>query len=167
MKIIESNGGALTNFEVLDLFRSRGAGKDPTRVIASVLPSEFKVFDYLEQSVARDQTKEIVHKLVDECKTYNLAKAEVLNIANIRPSSLPEVFPIIEKFEERMESKMEEFLEMVMEILPPHPSEMESKEEADEEEEEAVEGEDEAMEGVEEAVEDEEKAVEDEEGTME
>lgn len=40
---LESSGGALTNFEVVDLLRSRGAGRDPTRAIASVSPSEFKV----------------------------------------------------------------------------------------------------------------------------
>ncbi|XP_022760181.1 uncharacterized protein LOC111306659 [Durio zibethinus] len=43
MKIKEANAGALTNFEVLDFLRSRGASKDLTRVIVPIAPSEFKV----------------------------------------------------------------------------------------------------------------------------
>ena len=39
----KANAGALTNFEVLDFLRSRGAAKDPTRVIAPIAASEFKV----------------------------------------------------------------------------------------------------------------------------
>lgn len=40
---LEANAGPLTNFEVLDFLRSRGASKDPTRVLVPVAPSEFKV----------------------------------------------------------------------------------------------------------------------------
>ena len=40
---LKADAGALTNFEVLAFLRSRGAAKDPTRVIVSVAPSEFKV----------------------------------------------------------------------------------------------------------------------------
>lgn len=43
---LEANAGALTNFEVLDFLRSRGAGRDPTRVIVPIVPSEFKVGSY-------------------------------------------------------------------------------------------------------------------------
>lgn len=46
---LEANAGALTNFEVLDFLRSRGAGRDPTRVIVPVAPSEFKVGSYIIQ----------------------------------------------------------------------------------------------------------------------
>lgn len=40
---LEEYAGALANFEVLDFLRSRGAGKDPTRLIAAIAPSEYKV----------------------------------------------------------------------------------------------------------------------------
>ncbi|KAI3469619.1 hypothetical protein Pfo_026282 [Paulownia fortunei] len=129
MKILEPSAGALTNFEVLDLLRSRGAGKDPTRVIASVLPSEFKVYDYLEQTAACNQTREIVQKFVDECKKYDLAKAEILNVVNIRPSSAVEVYTIIEECDSRMDEKIDEFVETIVQVLPPHPSQVESNEE--------------------------------------
>jgi hypothetical protein len=42
------NAGALTNFEVLDFLRSRGASRDVSRVLAPVAASEYKVvFSYL------------------------------------------------------------------------------------------------------------------------
>lgn len=40
---LEANAGALTNFEVLNFLRSKGAAKDSTRVLAKVAPSEYKV----------------------------------------------------------------------------------------------------------------------------
>ncbi|XLR27348.1 hypothetical protein S83_055248, partial [Arachis hypogaea] len=43
MKILEANNGAFTNFEVLDFLRAKGASKDPTRVLAKVAQSEYKV----------------------------------------------------------------------------------------------------------------------------
>ncbi|XP_057771594.1 uncharacterized protein LOC130991403 isoform X1 [Salvia miltiorrhiza] len=95
MKVVEASAGALTNFEVLDLLRSRGAGKDASRAIATVSQSEFKVFDYLEGTVACNQTREIIDNFVEECQKFDLAKAEILNIVNIRPRSEPELFPVI------------------------------------------------------------------------
>jgi len=40
---LENNAGALTNFEVLDFLRAKGASKDPSRVLAKVAMSEYKV----------------------------------------------------------------------------------------------------------------------------
>ncbi|KAL1543299.1 putative E3 ubiquitin-protein ligase RING1a [Salvia divinorum] len=137
MKIIETSAGALTNFELLDLLRSRGAGKDASRAIATVSQSEFKVFDYLEGTVACNQTREIIDNFVAECQKFDLTKAEILNIVNIRPRNEPELFPLVEECEQRMEDKTEELVETITRILPPHPSQ------ADEANEEAAEGEEE------------------------
>ncbi|KAL8481663.1 hypothetical protein ACS0TY_027971 [Phlomoides rotata] len=140
MKILDSKAGALTNFEVLDLLRSRGAGTDPTRVIASVSPSEFKVFDYLENSAACNQTREIIQKFVDVCKKFDLAKAEILNIINTRPSSAVEVYQIIEDCDIRMEEDtIHELVETINQILPSRQSTEETAEENNEIEEETAE----------------------------
>ncbi|KHN07552.1 hypothetical protein glysoja_019659 [Glycine soja] len=40
---LEGNAGALTNFEVLDFLRDKGASKDPTRVIARSLNTRFMI----------------------------------------------------------------------------------------------------------------------------
>lgn len=144
MKILEANAGALTNFEVLDFLRSRGAGRDPTRVIVPIAPSEFKVYDYLEQTAACNQTRQVVGEFLEKCKTINLAKAEILNIMNIRPSSPVELYPIIEEYDTRFgeaAEKMEEFVETIVQLLPPSPNQMQSEEGTATEQNEAPDGE--------------------------
>ncbi|KAK3190127.1 hypothetical protein Dsin_029688 [Dipteronia sinensis] len=128
MKILEANAGALTNFEVLDLLRSRGASKDATRVLAQIAQSEFEeyllavfqVYDHLEESISRNQTRLKINEFVEKCKRFKLAKAEVLNIINVRPSSPAEIFAIIEQAESRFEDEqLQELVDLVTEVLPP------------------------------------------------
>ncbi|CAN4115013.1 unnamed protein product [Withania somnifera] len=131
MKILEANAGGLTNFEVLDFLRSRGAGRDPTRVIVPIAPSEFKVYDYLEQTAAGNQTRQVIDEFLGKCKSIDLAKAEILNIINILPSSLVELYPIIEEYDTRFgeaAETMEEFVETMVQLLPPSPTQMQSEE---------------------------------------
>lgn len=133
MKIIKSNAGILTNFEVLDFLRSRGAAKDPTRVIAPVSPSEYKVYDYLVQTTACNQSRECINDFVEKCKKYDLTKAEIISIINTRPSSAAQMFTIIEKCSERgMADILEELVEMVTQLLPPGPNEKLPEEENEE-----------------------------------
>ncbi|XP_057475372.1 uncharacterized protein LOC130763476 [Actinidia eriantha] len=139
MKILKADAGALTNFEVLDFLRSRGAAKDPTRVIVSVAPSEFKVFDCLEQSIACNQTRESVTEFTGKCKKYKLTDAEILNIINIRPSSAVEIDPIIEQCEKRLGESVEELVELVAEVFPA-PAQTEPDEAAGDDNEEIQDG---------------------------
>lgn len=141
MKIKKANAGALTNFEVLDFLRSRGAAKDPTRVIAPIAASEFKVYDYLVESAACNQTRESINELLEKCKKYDLAKAEILNIINIRPASPVEIDPIIEESEKRMGEGIEDLIEMVITVLPPPPNQMNTEEEVVAGDEEIADGE--------------------------
>ncbi|ESW35256.1 hypothetical protein PHAVU_001G219600 [Phaseolus vulgaris] len=60
MKILEANAGALTNFEVLDFLRAKGASKDPTRVIAKVAQSEYKFIEYCEGRFPDEEVTKIV-----------------------------------------------------------------------------------------------------------
>ncbi|KAJ6353765.1 hypothetical protein OIU76_002729 [Salix suchowensis] len=107
MKIKNPNAGALTNFEVLDFLRSRGASKDVSRVLAPVATSEYKLelclfdfvmfsvcrlYDYLVETPACNQTRENINEFLERFKKYNLAKAELLNIINIRPSQTVEIY---------------------------------------------------------------------------
>ncbi|RZB72794.1 hypothetical protein D0Y65_036851, partial [Glycine soja] len=94
MKILEGNAGALTNFEVLDFLRAKGASKDPTRVIAKVSQSEYKVYDYLVDTAASVQTRESINEFLTSVKQHDLAKAEVLNILNIGPAAEVELYPV-------------------------------------------------------------------------
>lgn len=135
MKIENANGGILTNFEVLNFLRARGASTDPTRVIAPIAPSEFKVYDYLMESAARDQTKECIAEFMEKSKKYDLAKAELLNIINLRAASDVEINMIVESCEERMdEDQVTELAEMVAEVLPPPPAKPDDGEQMEENE---------------------------------
>lgn len=119
MKIQKANAGPLANFEVLDLLRSRGASKDPARVMASLASSEFKVYDYLVEGAACNQTRESINEFNEKCKEYHLTNAEIMSIINIRPSSEVEINPIIDQYDTRLGDKVDEFLEMVVQVLPP------------------------------------------------
>ncbi|KAL1365361.1 hypothetical protein HN51_013397 [Arachis hypogaea] len=122
MKILEANNGALTNFEVLDFLRAKGASKDPTRVLAKVAQSEYKVYDYLIDTAARDQTRESINEFLESVKSHDLAKAEILNIINIRPTNIVEIFPIIECCDTRFsDEELTEIVELVKRTLPPPP----------------------------------------------
>ncbi|KAL7210142.1 hypothetical protein ACSBR1_031659 [Camellia fascicularis] len=88
--------------------------------------SSANVFDYLEQSAACNQTRERITEFVEKCKKYNLAKAKILNIVNIRPSSVVEINPIIEECESRLGDSVEELVELVAEVLPAPPTQTES-----------------------------------------
>ncbi|CAN0917271.1 DNA-directed RNA polymerase III subunit RPC9 [Linum grandiflorum] len=120
MKIKEANAGTITNCEVLDMLKSRGAAKD-TRVIAPVAPSEYKVYDYLVGTAACNQTRQHINEFLDKSKKYKLAKSEILSIINTRPSQVVELDPLIEAQDERPEIDMEELVELILEVLPPHP----------------------------------------------
>ncbi|XP_050220101.1 uncharacterized protein LOC126670422 [Mercurialis annua] len=121
MKIKNPNAGPLTNFEVLEFLKSRGAAKDNSRVIAPVAPSEYKVFDYIMETPACRQTKAQINEFMGKCKTYNLAKAEILNIINLAPRALVELDPIIENPEARYGEELEELTVLVSNVFPPPP----------------------------------------------
>ncbi|KAJ8765817.1 hypothetical protein K2173_015684 [Erythroxylum novogranatense] len=119
MKIKKYNAGALTNFEVLDFLKSRGASNDSSRVIAPVAPSEYKVYDYLMETPACNQTREQIDEFLEKCQRFNLAKAEVLNIIDMKPSQLVEIDPLIEQSDKRLGDQLEELVELVNEVFPP------------------------------------------------
>ncbi|XP_028212178.1 DNA-directed RNA polymerase III subunit rpc9-like [Glycine soja] len=111
MKILECNAGALTNFEVLDFLRDKGASKDPTRVIA-------RIYDYLVDTAASVQTRESINEFLTSVKQHDLAKAEVLNILNIGPAAEVELYPIIEDCDERFgDEGVLEIVELVKKTL--------------------------------------------------
>ncbi|XP_021733448.1 DNA-directed RNA polymerase III subunit RPC9-like isoform X1 [Chenopodium quinoa] len=131
MKILKINAGILTNFEVLDLLHSRGAAKDPTRAMGLLKSSEFKVYDYLLESAACDQTRESINDLIEKFKEYQLPKAELISIINNRPSSAVELAPIIEALEQRNwnDDTLDEMAELIVQVLPPRPDQKNTNEE--------------------------------------
>eukprot|EP00252_Welwitschia_mirabilis_P013382 TRINITY_DN2946_c0_g2_i1.p1 TRINITY_DN2946_c0_g2~~TRINITY_DN2946_c0_g2_i1.p1 ORF type:complete len:150 (-),score=41.25 TRINITY_DN2946_c0_g2_i1:439-888(-) len=122
MKIKKSNAGLLSNFEVLDLLRSRGATQDPLGSLGAATASECKVFAYLLQSAACNQTRECIQEFVEKIKKFELTKAEKLQTLNLRPSTAVEVHLIVEDCEERMSSDaVDAFIGIVKNTLPSPP----------------------------------------------
>ncbi|QHO25235.1 uncharacterized protein [Arachis hypogaea] len=60
---------------------------------------QHKVYDYLIDTAARDQTRERTNEFLESVKSHDLAKAEILNIINIRPTNIVEI-PSLEELEE-------------------------------------------------------------------
>ncbi|KAK1279784.1 hypothetical protein QJS04_geneDACA011615 [Acorus gramineus] len=117
MKI--TNLGALTNFEVLDVLRSRGASSDPLAALGSVSLSECKVFDYLIQTPASVQTREDIDEFMKRCEKYRLLMAEKLHIVNFRPTCPEEIEPFIDEGVKRQEPvDAEELAHMISEGCP-------------------------------------------------
>ncbi|WZZ44329.1 hypothetical protein YC2023_040588 [Brassica napus] len=112
---VKANAGALTNFEVLNLINSKGASKITTRVIAAIARSEYK-------TVASTQTLESVTTFSDKCKDFKLAKAEILNIINIRPSvDFKALLDLIIEEPKEWGIDTDGILELVQDFLPPLP----------------------------------------------
>ncbi|KAI3993121.1 hypothetical protein MKX01_009864 [Papaver californicum] len=132
MKVKKANAGTLTNLEMLNFLRARGASTDPIRVVAPVPPSEYKVYDYLLETAACNQTQESIDEFLKRCEKYKLAKAEKLSIINIRPSTQVEIDPIIEECQKRLaDEEVEELVKLITNLFPPIPK----HEGADEDEE--------------------------------
>uniref|UniRef100_A0ACD5V4F6 Uncharacterized protein n=1 Tax=Avena sativa TaxID=4498 RepID=A0ACD5V4F6_AVESA len=142
MKIEKANAGHLTNFEVLDFLRSRGAKTDPMGCLGAVAASECKVYEYLLNTPACNQTRESVARFAEECERFKLTHAEKQNIINWRPSSAPDVFAMIEECDKRFskdergvpcnaEERIEELLGLVNEVLPPPPTKPEDEVDVD------------------------------------
>ncbi|CAO2036485.1 unnamed protein product [Urochloa humidicola] len=142
MKILKENAGPLTNFEVLDFLRSRGAKIDPMGCLGAVAASECKVYEYLLKTPSCSQSRESIHEFVKRSEGFRLADADKLNAMNWRPSSAADVYAMIEECGRRFnkdergeacneDERVQEFLDMVKEVLPPPPPKAEAEEEED------------------------------------
>nr|CAB3462097.1 unnamed protein product [Digitaria exilis] len=132
MKIVKANGGSLSNFEVLDFLRSRGAKIDPMGCLGAVAASECKVYEYLLKTPACNQTRDSICEFLKRSEGYKLADADKLNVINWRPSSAADAYAMIEECGRRFnrdergeacdeDERVQEFLDMVKEVFPSPP----------------------------------------------
>ncbi|OAY72176.1 DNA-directed RNA polymerase III subunit RPC9, partial [Ananas comosus] len=124
----QANAGVLTNFDVFDFLRARGATSDPMGCLGAVAPSECKciqVFEYLHQSPACTQTRESIDEFLERCEKFKLSPVEKLNIINLRPSNQPEIYALVKECGKRLVKgdidEVPELLELVNEVLPQPP----------------------------------------------
>ncbi|QHO53722.1 uncharacterized protein DS421_2g50450 [Arachis hypogaea] len=70
-------------------------------------------------TAARDQTRESINEFLESVKSHDLAKAEILNIINIRPTNIVEIFSCCDtRFSDE---ELTEIVEIVKRTLPPPP----------------------------------------------
>ncbi|RRT67877.1 hypothetical protein B296_00018006 [Ensete ventricosum] len=141
LRRLQANAGALTNLEVLEFLRARGATSDPMGCLGAVAPSECKVtlprpksrhltvlvtvswfwcgqvFDYLVNTAACNQTRGAIDEFVKRCEKFKLAKAEKFNIINLRPSNQALIDPIIEYCEKRLTKDEARGIDEVQELV--------------------------------------------------
>jgi hypothetical protein len=122
--------GLLSNFEVRDLLRKRGADKGPLG--GSITVGECKVYEFLAETPAGTQTKGNIEEFVAGVKAFNLTDAEKLQSINLRPSTAVEVHLIVEDCDERLSnSQVDRFIGTVTGTLPEPTLKPEAEAEAD------------------------------------
>ncbi|KAF7010602.1 hypothetical protein CFC21_025000 [Triticum aestivum] len=138
MKIVKANAGHLTNFEVLDFLRKRGAKTDPMGCLGAVAASECKVYEYLLKTPACNQTRESVTEFANRCEGFKLTDADKQNIINWRPTSAADVYAMVEECGKRFckdergvpqdeDDRADELVALVNEIFPAPPAKPEDE----------------------------------------
>ncbi|CAJ0563564.1 unnamed protein product, partial [Mesorhabditis spiculigera] len=115
MEVINKMVTLLPNVEVLKIInetRARETKKKKHDQDSKLSTLLFETSSYLNQTPVASQNEEHFCKLVEVLKPVKLTQAEILQIANLRPSSSIELQLIIEDCEERI--KTEEQLELLV-----------------------------------------------------
>ena len=139
MKVINTNAGALTNFELASLLRQqakeqaelesrlplpgarRGASSNAVTWQAQQEIAE-QVLSYLEKHEGGCvcQTRETIFKFTSAVAKFKLTRAEVFSLVNTAPRSRVEIYLIIEECEERLSpDSVVELLQLCKELQSP------------------------------------------------
>lgn len=96
-------------------------GKDPTVVEISenLRTIEVETIQYLtaDYQPTGSQTPEGITKLIQTLEPYGLTKAEKLQIVNLAPTNIVELYVIVEELEDRAGDRVEDILSRVRESL--------------------------------------------------
>lgn len=113
MKIIELNAGLLSNHEVAQVLKERGA--DPSAGLNTrAKASEKTVYEYLVSQAGCIKSREELQALVDDLKPLGLTRAELVQVMNLAPASAVEVHLIVEDCEDRLnEQQVDELIAIV------------------------------------------------------
>ncbi|KAJ1960745.1 hypothetical protein GGI12_003642 [Dipsacomyces acuminosporus] len=137
MEVISRHEALLSNFEVLQVLKEEDERHKKLKSSAdhkypeNVTTLKFEALQYLSKTPCAKQSAEHVASIRDQLFEYELTKAEILQIINLRPKIAVELYLIIEECEIRFAmSDLEEILRIVDSTLP-----------AEEEEEQEQEGE--------------------------
>ncbi|KAJ3092617.1 hypothetical protein HK102_005109 [Quaeritorhiza haematococci] len=137
MEVLEVRSAELSNSEVemflkdMDAHRREDlASSQKGSEYQDLLTVEFEVLQYLSKSPSSNQTMEEVSKYMKSINKFHLTKGEKLQMVNLKPGSLVELYLVIEECETRFsQEQLEEMIQITQEIWPP-PETEEVEEEA-------------------------------------
>ncbi|KAI8094844.1 HRDC-like protein [Gilbertella persicaria] len=141
MKIKSVRAALISNYEVLKLLEESQEAQKQSQIADPLLQYpeqlrtvQFELTEYLKQTPVGTQTSEQVQQFLQAMSTFDLTKAEKLQILNLRPKSTVEIYLMIEECEERFTE--EDLEQMLLQIITTLPREDDYAEEEEEEEEE-------------------------------
>ncbi|ORY94684.1 HRDC-like protein [Syncephalastrum racemosum] len=126
MKIKNPRSAMLSNFEVLQVLTEQQDKQkaeqtdDPNANVAGNLRTvQFEVTEYLKDTPCSTQDPQQIEAFLESMEPYKLTRAEKLQLLNLRPRSVVEIYIIVEECEERFtEEEVEQILNNISSILP-------------------------------------------------
>ncbi|PHH50372.1 DNA-directed RNA polymerase III subunit RPC9 [Ceratocystis fimbriata CBS 114723] len=120
MKIIESQSAVLSNFEVWKHLSEKSRRGPPNlETVVRELMTYLDTHPNPLQSPV-EYNEGTIRALVEGLRQYDLTKAEMVMLINIKPASLPLLSAVVEDMESRFTPEQgEEMLEVVMNVMGP------------------------------------------------
>lgn len=123
MEVKNENSAFLSNLEVLKLLKDLQAGRHkqqkPNKHQQNLGTITYETIKYLERTPCALQNPERVTAFMLAMKDFELTKAEKLQLLNNRPTSMVEMYLMVEEIEERMtEEQMARLMDAIITHLP-------------------------------------------------
>ncbi|KAJ1950524.1 hypothetical protein FBU59_000639 [Linderina macrospora] len=128
MQVLNVQEALLTNYEVLLVLQEEDARHKDIQATASrhharypenVTTLKFEALQYLNNTSCTSQDGAQLSGLKERLREYELTKAEILQIANLRPKAPVELYLIIEECGDRFQAEdLDAMLEIVASELP-------------------------------------------------
>ncbi|KAJ2706822.1 hypothetical protein FB645_001270 [Coemansia sp. IMI 203386] len=147
MEVLDRQQALVSNYEVYlvlqeeDLHHKDIKEKRKIRYPENVTTLKFEALQYLNNTACTTQTAEQLAELKKVLAEYELTKAEILQIVNLRPKTPVELHFIIEECDERFGMEdLEQLAEIVVNTLPREDDDVEEDGEEENGEQEEEEG---------------------------
>ncbi|KAJ1824857.1 hypothetical protein GGH91_000673 [Coemansia sp. RSA 2671] len=144
MEVLDRQEALVSNYEVLmvlqeeDQRHKKIKPKSHVKYPENVSTLKFEALQYLNGTACSTQSAAQIAALKSGLAGYDLTKAEVLQIINLRPKKPVELFLIIEECEERFgDAEIEEIMRVILTALPRDDDDDDDEEGGEEEGDEA------------------------------
>lgn len=115
MKVLEAQVGLISDPEVLQILHERGSHLG---TVGTSTPAEQKTYSYLSKQFPTIPTRQQIEAYCDAAKVFNLDRTTVLQLINLAPTSLVELFLVVEDCETRLdETQQQQLLDMTKQHL--------------------------------------------------